>query len=88
LELVLSSLDSSQFAASHYVVYFLFASGYSFRHTLFKPKRNFGIVNIELGPGNEANMRMTLYYRSKKRNNRRVESPFNEGELIISGNSF
>jgi hypothetical protein len=58
--------------------------GYSFRHTIFKPKRNFGIINIETGPDNVMTMRTTLYYRSKKRKHHTTEIPFSEGELVIS----
>jgi hypothetical protein len=64
------------------------SDGFKFKHTLFKPRRNFGIIQVESGDGKgqQANIRTKFYYRDKKGRKSDLSKPkrFLEGELVIS----
>jgi hypothetical protein len=57
--------------------------GYTFRHVVFKPKRNFGIIQISASA--MPNMKTFIYYQTKKNKSKEVfHSNYNDGELIIT----
>jgi len=58
---------------------------YSYKHTMFKPRRNFGIINIETHEGGTTVMRGTIYYQRKlKKKEIDTSSVYCDGQLLIS----
>jgi hypothetical protein len=57
---------------------------YSFRHTFFKPRRNFGVFSLHVPTGRVPTIQTHFFYRNKKGQPYKKNDKFDEGDLIIS----